>query len=189
MVENTDDDVTNAKALLKILQEKDKKPNMMTLDDFRRYIPLFKYSNNSKEGERRKLVELADEYLKKINPYKVTVIIRSLVDNTPVITLPRIFAPVRQLSPTELNAFLVSRNQKMSQSMAVPRHRAEAFMTMAQALIDEQKLNADLIRLIKDESVTIMDQLREQYGYTSSENESSIEDKIADLDNSEWEFL
>jgi hypothetical protein len=143
----------NITKLFTALQAIDRRPNMITLAQFRQFEPLFRKNNTLTETEIHDLTKL---YAKTIDFYKETQIIESSVKPTVVLTLPPLFTPVRTLSTTDTNEAIVAANQKMS-GHHVPKYSSEAFNTMMNALKREQLANKSVIDAYHRNYVTIVD--------------------------------
>ena len=176
-------------SLSKVLKEQDERPNVLSLEKFRRYAPIFQKQDPNKPltaRERQDLIDLSNEYYKLINPYNITHIVKSEKDPTIVLRLPQIFTRVRPLTQNEKNDVLVSRNQKLTMAAgAPPRLQAEAFHGMATALLNEQQNNADVVKTAQSDYKEVMDEFLVAYGKMPSQDPAA---ETPVIQNEEWEF-
>jgi hypothetical protein len=112
----------------------DSRPNVLTLAQFRRYVPLFQHNSNLTPTARQ---ELGRDYYRLIDPYKRTEIIVSTDDPRVLFRLPQIFMQAASLANTTQSGVLSSTNSKASLSQH-PVFAKRAFDEMAVALIKEQ---------------------------------------------------
>jgi len=116
-------------------------PNVLTLDQFRHFAPLFRKDTRL---TAQQLKSLGDQYCQTIDLYKKTVIVKNLSDKTPILTLPPILTPVRSLPPSPETGQLVDTNTKMA-GHDVPRYSSMAFAALIKALLEEQTNNSPVI--------------------------------------------
>lgn len=135
------------KELHRVLSEKDQRPNVITLEYFRQFEPLFRKNNTLSENE---IGILTDRYTRVIDLYKSTQIIVSASDPRVILTLPPLFTPVRSLSMTKENQVLVARNAAMS-THNVPKYGSDAFNALMHAILAEQSNNAETVQSYRTE--------------------------------------
>lgn len=123
------------------LTERGARPNVLTVEQLRRFAPLFQ--KQSVVGDDR-LAALSREYCQLIDFYKPTVVVRSPGDKDAIVTFPPLFTPLRSLPPTDKTRMLVERNTKMAGS-DIPRYASAAFADLIQALVNEQVNNQPVI--------------------------------------------
>jgi hypothetical protein len=150
-------------ALHTALKAKEAQPNVMTLEVFRSFEQLFKRRTKEEAKRDEELIKrLTEQFVKIVDFYKETHVIASATDLRVLLVMPAIFTPVRSLAITERNASLVATNQAMFHNN-VPKYSGDAFKQMVDALCDEQRNNAPVLREYRTQFITAAEALREKY--------------------------
>ena len=152
------------------LQKTEAQPNIITLDVFREFEPLFRRNNQLSKAQVK---DLTQKYTKLVDFYKETQIIVSSTNPKVVLTLPSIFTPVRSLEPNERNGSLVATNSKLSHSN-VPKYSSDAFANMFTALRNEQSKNVTVIAEYKERFVTLVQDFFEKYSKNAATKEPAL---------------
>lgn len=93
-------------------KEQENKPNILTLEEFRRYAPLYSEEVQKealkvdKAGATNHLIALANEFRQRIDIYSETSIIKSVAEPEEVLRLPAIFTQARSMENSRHTANL-----------------------------------------------------------------------------------
>jgi hypothetical protein len=183
-----DDTARNVNKLHEALTRLQNQPNVLTLAEFSRYEPIFRNVNRTKD-DKAPAVHLADEYIRRINMYKPTVIIASETDRRPVVVLPPIFTPLKPLEPNPTNEALVNRHATARASGQLEFYKEKAFADMAQTFLNEQSKNTQVIGEYQKQYAKIMNRFIVTYGKIQLP-EPDVTQKIDEppkLTNIDWE--
>ena len=173
--------------LHKALMEIDSKPNVLTVEQFRQFAPLFQKHTTLNEEQ---LEDLGKRYIRAIDFYKKTDIIKGFGDNTVVLSLPAIFTPIRSLPPTPQAGRLVDMNTKMA-GHDVPRYATAALAGMVQALVDEQARNRAVVTDYRREYLALQQVFFEKHEGGAGVVKTSAEPQASAAyaaENTTWEF-
>ena len=183
------------KALYDALVLKDSKPNVLTLDQFRQFEPLFRKNSelSEKTPENENTVMLLTEKFKDlVDFYKETQIVVSTLNPTVVLTLPAIFTPVKSFDHNDRNSSLVATNQAMSHN-SVPRYQADAFNAMFTAFRNEQLKNKNTVVQYTQNYAKRVDEFFEKYSTKETNIKNSnttVQTELPSLNNDDttWDL-
>ncbi len=165
-------DERNIKLLAAALAEQNSKPNILTLDEFRKYAPLYTTKVNSLKFDNidSNYAKLAMELQARLNLYKPLHIIKSHQDPEVVLRLPQLLTPLKSLSPTAENDKVVSLNYAHRQS-DIPKVWSTAQNMMTSALLNEQSSPDQLAKFVETRTLTnqIMQEFKQQFGLLDNE--------------------
>lgn len=156
---------TNAKEIREItklfhaLQEIDNRPNILTLQEFSKFEPLFKKNQGLSS---LKILELSKQFTSVLDLYKPTVIIQDNVNRVVLFELPPVFIPLRSLPLTKETEEIVAANQALFHSN-VPKYSNDAFGRMVSAIMNEQDNNKDIVTEYKQQFVESVKQFYEKF--------------------------
>lgn len=175
----------NTTALFNVLKAKEATPNIIPLDQFRQFEVLFRQKSLTSLNENQ-VKTLTERYLKLVDVYKSTHIIKSLQDPIILLTLPAIFVPVRSFDHTPQNSALVATNQAMAHN-TVPKYQADAFGAMFVQFQHEQLKNKKVIQEYSADYAKLAREFFDKYPNKSTNNTTSDSQPTSlDDDQTEW---
>jgi len=138
-------DIMDMSELYNYLKKQDESPNILTEDEFAKFIPLFnkEYANSVSRDNREEIDQMTNEFLKKVDMYNETHIVSS--SGKVVRILPSILIQVQNIATKDVDK--VDINIKM-QNHNIPMYRSTAFADMINVLTEAQ-LSEENINHIK----------------------------------------
>lgn len=178
-------EVADTTALYKHLKEVESRPNIITLDVFREFEPLFQINNNLSGDD---IAMLTSKFVRLIDFYKETHVIQSSVNPRVLVTLPSIFTPIRSLEINAQNASLVASNAANFHS-SVPKYSHDAFANMFTAIRKEQYKNIPRIKEYEEQYVICVQEFFKKYNKKPVSKAPTTEDILgATVSSSETEW-
>ncbi len=163
----------NINKLLAALTNIERQPNILTVDEFRPFEPLFRkdalaFRRGDGEVDTNLVAELSERYLKTVrNLYQITVIIKSRINPVVLVKLPPLLTPFRMIPNNEATDQLVSANQKLFHHH-VPKYGAEAFRNMVAVMMVEQRNNLGVAAAYQRAFQLCDADFQQRYGITAA---------------------
>lgn len=169
-------DQRNTDQLLDLLKQLAATPNILTLEEFRRFSILYTTPADKQTvpAFHAGLRHLAQEFEQKIDFYKPTHVVVSRTDPTILLRLPQILTPLRALSETDQNTKAINANYTYRFS-DLPRVWSSAQNQMTSALFAEQTApeHVSMLAQVKAETKVIMAEFQTHYGKEPVQETSS----------------
>jgi hypothetical protein len=166
-------DIRNTQRLLESLKALDDRANIFTLDEFRRYAPLYvpQMSDVDSDTISPERAALAREFFQRINLYKPTHIVRSKTDPEILLRLPQLMVQLSTLAPTPENeqAVLTNYSHRLSD---LPKVWSRAQNLMSVQVFKQQNSKEQLATFARTrtETAAIMTEFFEKTGREPPEN-------------------